>query len=113
LPKATSAIPLATAAAEPFDEPPGIIPANLSYGLCGVPKYSFKPEGALLISVLVVARFEPPEYFLGGRFGPRNPSACGGFIRERKRIRSSIIGGQDIESGSTVGLAAHRRVGEN
>src|SRR5258708_2391802 len=45
-PKATSAIPLATATAEPQLEPPGSSLRELLSGLAGVPKYSLKPEGA-------------------------------------------------------------------
>src|SRR6476469_7043491 len=46
VPKATSAIPLATATAEPQLEPPGGRLRELLSGLAGVPKYSLKPEGA-------------------------------------------------------------------
>ena len=46
VPKATSAIPLATATAEPQLEPPGSSLRELLSGLAGVPKYSLKPEGA-------------------------------------------------------------------
>src|SRR4026208_974887 len=46
VPKATSAIPLATAPAEPQLEPPGSSLCELLSGLAGVPKYSLKPEGA-------------------------------------------------------------------
>src|SRR5215510_8464943 len=46
VPKATSAIPLATATAEPQLEPPGSSVCELLSGFLGVPKYSLKPEGA-------------------------------------------------------------------
>src|SRR6476659_9581456 len=46
VPKATSAIPLVIATAEPLDEPPGIYLCNQPLkGLLGVPKYSLTPEG--------------------------------------------------------------------
>src|SRR6185436_11272910 len=46
VPKATSAIPLATATADPQLEPPGSKLCELLSGLVGVPKYALKPEGA-------------------------------------------------------------------
>src|SRR5215467_12421462 len=46
VPKATSAIPLATATADPQLEPPGSSLRELLSGLAGVPKYSLKPDGA-------------------------------------------------------------------
>lgn len=46
VPNATSAIPVATATAEPHDDPPGISRRQPLNGLRGVPKYSLKPEGA-------------------------------------------------------------------
>src|ERR1700724_1621169 len=54
VPKATSAIPLATATAEPLDEPPGIILLLLLKGLLGVPKKSLIPEGATANSLRFV-----------------------------------------------------------
>src|SRR6476469_4809298 len=41
-PNATSAVPFATATADPLDEPPGI--RRCARGLTGVPKYPFRPE---------------------------------------------------------------------
>ena len=54
VPNAMSAIPLATATAEPLDEPPGINFRNLLNGFFGVPKYSFRPEGATANSLRFV-----------------------------------------------------------
>src|SRR5580692_4767331 len=53
VPKATSALPLATATADPLDEPPGMSLCLLS-GFFGVLKYSFKPEGATANSLRFV-----------------------------------------------------------
>src|SRR3954470_17184699 len=52
VPKATSASPFATATALPDDDPPGI--RLRRSGFFGVPKYSFKPEGATANSVRFV-----------------------------------------------------------
>src|SRR5208283_3654104 len=54
VPKATSAVPFATATAEPLDEPPGMSLRRLLNGFFGVPKYSFKPEGATANSLRFV-----------------------------------------------------------
>src|SRR5450432_177000 len=54
VPKATSAIPLATATADPHEEPPGISFRQPLSGLVGVPKYSLKPEGATANSLMFV-----------------------------------------------------------
>src|SRR5438045_3040911 len=54
VPKATSAMPVATATAEPQDDPPGIRRDQRLSGLCGVPKYSLNPEGDTANSLRLV-----------------------------------------------------------
>src|SRR4030081_2141201 len=52
VPKATSAAPVPTATALPEEDPPGI--RLCRSGFFGVPKNSFKPEGATANSVMFV-----------------------------------------------------------
>src|SRR5580704_16548934 len=54
VPKATSAMPLWTATAEPLDEPPGISLRRLLMRFLGVPKYSLRPEGETANSLRLV-----------------------------------------------------------
>src|ERR1700756_2032694 len=54
VPRAISASPLATATAEPHDEPPEIKLLCLFNGLIGVPKKSLMPEGATANSLRFV-----------------------------------------------------------
>src|SRR5258707_12064038 len=84
VPKATSAIPVATATAEPLDDPPGIRFQIRLNGFSGVPKYSLNPEGAtanslrLVFPTICALRWRATarhaaSFFAGGAWVERNP----------------------------------------